>query len=630
MKMAVIGHNLYPRLQTLQTQDPEINVATEGVGVMEEASLISVIVIIVLGIFSQWLAWRVQWPSIVIMSIAGLLIGPIFGLVNPEQELGDLYRPLISLAVAIILFEASSGLDVREIKGTSASIVRIVTFGMFISWIGGSLAAHYVAGLNLEISFIIGGLFIVTGPTVITPLLRQAKLEPRISAVLKWEGIILDPIGPLLALLAYQVIKVVTNDAAGLDHLFIFFLSAIAAAFVGFAIGMIASFLINRGLFPEYLKSPVILSFVLLCFGFGELMMNETGMLAVTILGLTLARTQKYVASIGSMGHFVENISILLTSTVFILITASLPKEIFGQMFRWPIITFVLVMLFIIRPLSIWISTIGTELTNREKILVSWIAPRGIVALAVSGYFAAILLDDGYQGASILTALTFALVFITVCAHGFTLEPLAKKFGLANTGPPGILIIGASEFSVAFADHCKQMGIPVLMMDHTYEHLKQAKEKDINTYYGEILSEHTKFEVDLTPYEYLLAMTDEAAYNALVCQSLLPEFGYSHTFALPVTKKRSETKQDAPPSIKANVLFGEKYHDLNKKISEGYTFTTFDLDDEEKGTVQKADLSDHRTLLFIRKKNGVLSFATLEEELKVDEGDEMVVVCPDE
>src|SRR5699024_9628257 len=169
---------------------------------MEQAALLSIVVIIVLGIFSQWLAWRIQWPSIVIMSVAGLIIGPIIGLINPESALGELYSPLISLAVAIILFESSSGLDFRELKGLSKSVFRVITLGAFLAWIGGSLAAHYIAGLNLAIAFIIGGLFIVTGPTVIIPLLRQAKLKPRVATVLKWEGIIIDPAGPLLALFA--------------------------------------------------------------------------------------------------------------------------------------------------------------------------------------------------------------------------------------------------------------------------------------------------------------------------------------------------------------------------------------------------------------------------------------------
>lgn len=593
---------------------------------MEQAALISIVVILGLGIFSQWLAWRIQWPSIVIMSIAGLLIGPIFGLINPQSALGDLYSPIISLAVAIILFEGSSSLDIREIKGISKSVFRIVTGGAFLAWIGGSFAAHFIAGLRWEIAFIIGGLFVVTGPTVIIPLLRQAKLKPRTAAVLKWEGIIVDPAGPLLALFAYQVIKVLTNETLQAHYLLNFFLGAIVAIVLGYVLGMIVSIMVSRGVFPEYLKSPIILSFVLICFAIGEVVMHETGMLAVTVMGLTLGRTKKYVSSIENIGHFVENISVILTSTVFILLTSSLTRETIYEIFTLPIIGFVLVMLFIVRPLSIWISTIGTELTMAEKSLISWIAPRGVVALTVAGYFASILIEDGYADASLLMALTFALVFITVCAHGFSIGPIAKKLGLASNDPPGILIVGASSFSVALAEQLKHMGIPVLISDTSTDRLHPAFEKGIDTYQGEILSEHTQFEIDLTPYGTILAMTGDVAYNALVCQSYIPEFGYQNTFALPVGGVGKNEQTRIPTPLKAHLLFGEDavFRELNRKINIGYKLETININN--KATISKDELEVNGIPLFIKKKNDSITFITLKNKLIFDEGDKLVVL----
>ncbi|SFH58461.1 cation:proton antiporter [Pisciglobus halotolerans] len=593
---------------------------------MEEAALLSIVIIVVLGIFSQWIAWRIQWPSIVIMSIAGLLIGPVFGIVQPEQSFGEMYSPMISLAVAVILFEGSSSLDIREVKGISKSIFRIVTWGAFLGWIGGALAAHFVAGLSLEISFIIGGLFIVTGPTVIIPLLRQSKLQPRTATILKWEGIIVDPAGPLVALFAYEVIRVTTNSAVHPGYLVTFFISSILSGIVGYLLGLLLSMLTSRGRFPEYLKSPIILSFLFICFSLGEVIMNETGMLSVTVMGLTIGHAKKSVSSIKSIGHFVEDISVLLTSTVFILLTASLPKEVISQVFTWPIMAFVLVMLFIVRPLSIWISTIGTEVTTQEKILISWIAPRGIVALTVSGYFAEILIADGYEDATLLTALTFALVFITVCAHGFTLGPLAKKLGLASTERPGILIVGANTFSIAFAEYCQSIGIPVLIVDHSYTHYQRAKDKGIPAYYGEILSEHTQFNIDLTPYETMLIMTDEAAYSALVFQSYVQEFGYNHTFILAVQIKHDFQKQTFPSSMKSNILFGELSEELNQKLKDGKTFSLVDLNITERKMMESENLPIDGTLLFILKKNGSLSFVTVNHRIVLDKGDQAVVL----
>ncbi|KAB8137463.1 sodium:proton antiporter [Gracilibacillus oryzae] len=585
----------------------------------------SIVIIISLGMFSQWLAWRIQWPSIVIMTIAGLFIGPMLGLVNPQAELGGLYSPIISLAVALILFEGSTSLDIREVRGISKSVYRIVTFGALLAWIGGSFAAHLIAGLSLEISFIIGGLFVVTGPTVIIPLLRQAKLPPRVASVLKWEGIIVDPIGPLLALFAYEIFKITSEGPFQFIDFIPFFVDSILATSVGFAIGFLVSFFVGKGLFPEYMKSPIIFCFVLICFIFGEAIMHETGMLAVTVMGLTLARSKKYVHSIGSIGHFMENISVMLTSTVFILITASLTRETLIDVFTWPIILFVITMLFLVRPLSIWLSTIGTELSLKEKALVGWIAPRGIVALTVSGYFAELLIEDGYQDATILTPLTLALVFITVCAHGFTIGPFARKLGLANTESSGVMIVGASSFSIAFAKHLKELGTSVLITDTSYDKLSRARKFGIATYHGEILSEHSDFEIDMTPYDTILAMRGDAAYNALVCQTYFPEFGYNNTFSLPVGGFQSEHKE-VPPSIKANLLFGEgaTFTELNKKVNIGYILKTIEF--KNKQTILKNEWKSEGIPLCIKRKNGSMVFVTFKDKLMLDAGDQLIVL----
>ncbi|GIO24052.1 sodium:proton antiporter [Oceanobacillus sp. J11TS1] len=597
---------------------------------MENIALISIAVIVVVGIFSQWLAWRIQWPSIVIMSIAGLLMGPVFGLFNPQEALGSLYSPLISLAVAIILFEGSSSLDVREIKGVSKSVFRIISIGAFLAWIGGAMAAHFIAGLSLEISFIIGGLFIVTGPTVILPLLRNAKLKPRTAAVLKWEGIIVDPFGPLLALFAYEVIKVLTTDSLHANYMISFFISALIAVIFGYVIGFFVSLMISKGIFPEYLKSPVIIAFVLLCFTLAEVVMHETGMLAVTVMGLTLARTKKYVSSIGhDVSHFVENISVLLTSTVFILLTASLSRETIAEMFSWPIIGFVLVMLFVVRPLSIWLSTIGTELSNAERTLIGWIAPRGIVALSVSGYFASSLLNDGREEAGILIALTFALVFITVCVHGFSLRPIAKALKLANDAPPGVLLVGANSFSIALAAYLQKIGIPVLISDSSSAQLQPAIHKQIPTYQGQILAEHSEYEVDLTPYETILSLTGDAAFNALVSQSYAPSFGYNNTFMLPSNEFQQGEVNEVPATRKAHLLFDENaiFTELNKKINTGYTIQALPI--EQKSKIERNQLQADTVPLLVKKENKTIQLITLQNKIPLAEGDQLVVLKKD-
>lgn len=597
---------------------------------MEELALISVVAVLALGIFSQWLAWRIQWPSIVIMSIAGLIIGPVLGLINPEAALGDLYGPMISLAVAVILFEGSSNLDIREIKGISKSVTRIVTIGAFLAWILGSIAAHYFAGLQWEIAFIIGGLFVVTGPTVIIPLLRSAKLKSRTAAVLKWEGIIVDPAGPLLALFAYEVIKVLSNDNLTMSNLLSFFGGAFLAVLLGLASGLLISVMASKGQFPEYLKSPIVLALVLVCFMLAEVIMHETGMLAVTVMGLTIGRSKQYVSSIGNLGHFVENVSVMLTSTVFILLTASLPRETIAQMFTLPILAFVLVTLFVVRPLSIWISTIGTELDRNERILIGWIAPRGIVALTVAGYFASILVNDGYEEASLLTALTFALVIITVCAHGFTIGPLAKKLHLASNDPPGVLIIGASNFTASLGAQLKELGIPALVMDPSRGRLNLAASKGVETFEGQILSEQARFAVDLTPYSTILSMTGDASYNALISQSFAPEFGFNNTFSLPISVNHQMNESELPTSLKAHMLFAEDatFGELNRKVNTTFELGTIPIGEEETEDKWIKTLPENITPLFIKKENDTIVFVTLTKRFNLEKGDTLAVLRP--
>lgn len=593
---------------------------------MSESLLFIIIIIITLGISSQWVAWRFQLPAIVVMAFTGLLIGPVFGIINPKEVLGEIFTPLVSLSVAIILFEGSLSLDTRELRGLSKPVFRIVTFGAGIAWIAGSLAAHYVAGLDWAVAFIIGGLFIVTGPTVIIPLLRQAKLKLRTAAVLKWEGIIVDPFGALLAVFAFQIVNFLTKENVQLHTLLYFLAGSLFAIVLGYTFRIFISYMILKGKIPEYLKSPILFVTVLLCFGISEEVMHETGMLAVTVMGVTLARMKKYISSIGDIRHFNENISVLLTSTVFIILTASLPRTTILEIFSWPIICFVIIMLFVVRPLSIWISTIGTDLTISERILIGWIAPRGIVALTVSSYFATELLDEGYSDASIITTLTFALVIITVCAHGFSIGFLAKKLGLANTQPPGILISGANKFSIAFGEYCKKIGIPILIVDISDEHLLYAKKKGLETYSGQILSEQLQFEIDMNRFEYLMAVTDTDSYNVLVANTYVPQFGYHNTFLLSIHDMEKIEQERISLSKKAHLLFGkeEVFEELNRKIESGYKFKTIRVEKEQK--INKKEQQSEDVLLFIRHRDGSITFSTLYEYLSVIPGDELVIL----
>lgn len=582
--------------------------------------------IIFLGVFSQWIAWRFQLPAIVLMSIAGLLVGPLLGIISPATSFGDLFNPFISLAVAIILFEGSLNLNFKEIRGFSKPVGRIVTFGALIAWLGGSVAVHYVAGLSWAVAFVIGGLFIVTGPTVILPMLRQAKLSARPATILKWEGIIVDPFGALLALFAFQfVLFAIGNETAAAFGLF--FLAALFAIILGVGAGYGMGRMFEKGQIPEFLKSPMVFGVVLLIFVVSDLIMHETGLLAVTAMGMMMANMN--ITSINDMRHFKENISVLLISSVFVMLTASLSRELLLEIFNWRIAAFVLAMLFIVRPLSIWISTIGTDLTWKEKTLIGWIAPRGIVALTVSGYFATVLLDAGFEDAEILTALTFALVFSTVVAHGFTIGWVGRKLGLASSEAPGVLIIGGSRFTTSLATVLKDMELKVMIMDSSWGRLHKARQAGLPTFTGEILSEHTEYEVDLTPYEMMIVATETDSYNALVVNNFVPEMGRPNLYQ---TAIHTGDPSDFHASLGGRTLFGNDWniHELDWKVEMGYTMRKTQI--TEQFTYDEFILrSVEGTIpLFIKREQGKLEFLTVDSEIEPKEGDTLVSFSPPE
>ncbi|WP_341962213.1 cation:proton antiporter [Planococcus maritimus] len=576
--------------------------------------------IIFLGVLSQWIAWRLRLPAIVLMSIAGLLIGPIFAVISPEESFGDLFRPLVSLAVAIILFEGSLNLNFKEIRGFSKPVWRIVTFGALLAWAGGTLASHYVAGLSWAVSFVIGGLFIVTGPTVIMPLLRQAKLKARPAALLKWEGIIVDPFGALLALFAFQFVLFaegeVTAAAFGL-----FFLAALFATVLGAVAGFGMGWMFEHGQIPEFLKSPMVFGVVLLTFVISDIVMHETGLLAVTAMGMVMANMN--ISSINDMRHFKETMSILLISSVFMMLTASLNMDVLFEIFNWSIILFVLAMLFIVRPLSIWLSTIGTDLSWRERALIGWIAPRGIVALTVSGYFANVLLDAGFEDADLLTALTFALVFSTVVAHGFSITWVGRKLGLASAEDPGLIIVGASRFTTALAKVLHDMDKNVLLVDDSWGRLQKARQIGIKTYVGNILSEHTEYEVDLTPYEKMIVASETDSFNALVVNNFVPEMGRINLYQ---TALHEGDPADFHSSLSGRILFTEDWniHSLDDKEEQGYAIRSTKL--TERFTYEEFNQrwSANTIPLFVETAQGNIEFFTSDKVLEPKQGDTII------
>ncbi len=386
--------------------------------------------IIVLGITAQWLAWRLHLPAIILLSLFGLLAGPVFGWIQPSTDLGELLQPVIKLGVAVILFEGGLSLRLHELKEAAIGVRRLVTLGVLFVFGLGSVAAHYIAGLAWPVAMVFGAITTVTGPTVIIPLLRQAKLRRRPASYLKWEGIVNDPTGALLAVLTFQYFMFAQDQ--GLDELLLHMSAGLVIAVaLGGGGAWLLAWLFRRGAVAEYLKGPVALASALTVYVMANAAFEEAGLLAATIMGVVLGNLR--LPSITEMRRFKEYLVILLVSSVFILLTADLDPGIMLHL-DWRAGLLLLAVLLLVRPIGVLAATLGSGMSWQERSLVAWIAPRGIVAAAVAGVFGPQLQAQGYQGAHLLLPLVFALVFITVVLHGLSLRPLAQRLDHGTEG----------------------------------------------------------------------------------------------------------------------------------------------------------------------------------------------------
>lgn len=593
----------------------------------------------VLGIGAQWLAWRLQRPAIVLMAIAGLLFGPFLSWIltlpfvdgsdglrsvveamhlNPEKDFGDLYRPMVGIAVAIILFEGGLNLRFKDLRDASHAVTRMVVVAAPIAWALGAAAAHYIVGLQWDIAIMVGGLFVVTGPTVIIPLLRQAHLPGRTAAVLKWEGIVNDPLGALFAVGGYELIRFRMMG----ENLEFAMIKLVTAAVIGALFGVLSGWALawafRRGHVPEYLKAPVVLIWVLFIYVMANEVAEETGLLAVTTLGIAMANSK--FASMQEMRRFKENIAVLLVSGIFVVLTATLTPEVL-QMFDWRVFGFVLAMMFVVRPIAVVVSTIWSGLNWRETLLVSWIAPRGVVAVSVAGLFASELQEIGRPDGAIFVPLAFALVFATVLSSGFTITPLTRWLGLAKEEETeGVLIVGANPWSLGLAKALKDMDIPVLVADTNWRRLRGARLEGHNVFYGEVLSENADHRLDHSAFDHLIAATPNDAYNALVCVEFAPELGRHRVFQVAGTEQEESDPTAITFTARGRTLstHGRSFDALTRDWWSGWRFRSTTLSDTYSYDDFIRDRGENIDVLVAKRPDGTLDFLNPEQKSKAE------------
>lgn len=521
-----------------------------------------------LGFACQWLAWRRKLPAILFLLLSGIALGPVTGLLRPDALLGDLLFPFVSLGVAVILFEGSLTLRFSEIRGLGPSILRLVSLGALVTTGGLAVVAHAVAGLDWAMSLLFGALCSVTGPTVIVPMLRSVRPNERIANVLRWEGIVIDPVGALLAVLVFEALAL----GHGNHGVAVFAWTVALGSAVGLAAALALAYVLRRHLLPEYLHNYATLALLLMTFSVANAVADESGLLAVTVMGMTLANLRGL--HMEDILDFKEHLSTLLISMLFIILAARLQWPTLAE-FGAGIVVLAAAIL-VVRPLAVLVSTLGGALSWRERALIAWIAPRGIVAASVSALFALKLEERGVANAGTLVTLTFLMIIGTVVIQSGTARRLAVWLGVAEPEPRGVLIVGSSLVARTLGEALKKMGYVPTMADEDWQAIRAARMAGLRTFHGNPVSEHADRRLDLIGIGWLLALSTRVEMNTLACVRYRPEFGIDRVFRLRVLAPGEAPKQAQSLKMQAPALFGDTitHAEIERRLQAGWCVKT--------------------------------------------------------
>lgn len=596
---------------------------------MPEELLIGLASIVVLGVLAQWIAWRVHLPAILLLLVFGFAAGPWLGILHPDQLFGDLLFPLVSVSVAIILFEGGLSLKVGELREVGGIVRNLTTIAILVTWILAAVAAYYVVGIDLGPAVLLGAILVVSGPTVIIPLLRQIRPTGKVGSIVKWEGIVNDPIGAILAVLVFEVLLAEGMQAGTLVAVLGIAKAAIFGTLIGLAAAGVVVVLLRRYLIPDFLQNPVTLMLVVVAFAAANEIQPESGLLAVTVMGVALAN-QKYV-SVHHIVEFKETLRVLLISSLFIILAARLTGNDLAlfSVANW---IFVALLIVVIRPVAVWLSTLRSDVSWRERLFLSWMAPRGIVAAAVISVFAIRLSETGYPRCDCLVPLAFQVIIGTVAVYGLTAPWLARRLRLALPNPQGVLFAGAEPWVQDIARVLRNEGFTVVMVDSNWANVTAARKAGCRVYYDSILSESLLAEIQLDGVGRLLAMTPNDEVNSLAALRFANTFGRSEVYQLPSrTSRENDADSTMPRHLRGRHLFAEKasFEYLQARVLAGAVIKTTSITEEFPSEKYLQTYGKETLPLLLITKSRQIEIFTLDTEIQPVPGDTIVALVDD-
>lgn len=590
--------------------------------------------IVILGILAQWVAWRFKIPAILPLILIGLAIGPLFTLISDNGEKliepvwneskgsglfpGEMLFHFVSLAISVILFEGSLTLKKNEVLNVGPVIFKLITVGVIITFFGAGLTSHFLFNLSWPISFLFAALIIVTGPTVITPILRNIPLKKDISAVLKWEGILIDPIGAVAAVLMFEFISIGQGQEFTQQALIEFGKTVIIGFSIGFSFAYALYFAIKRNTIPHYLMNVISLSAVLGVYVLSEQFAHESGLLSVVVMGMVLGNID--LPNLKELLYFKESLSVLLISILFILLAANIDMADLYLIYNWKTLILFAVVVFLIRPLGVFASTTGSGLKFNERLFISWVGPRGIVAAGIASLFGTRLAMNGEPGAEYITPLVFVIVLGTVLLNATTARIFAKISGVFLNESSGILIVGASNMSRLIAKYLQKNDKHVVLIDSNKENIERAKAMGLDAMEANIFSDDLTDNPEFSDVGYLMSLTSSVEVNKHAISRFKNQLGENGSFRL-ITPEEMKDSENVPEEA----LFSKKDDYINLiEVARDYPKVS-EIELKSKShflkEITRLNKEKHAIPIFIKDLNNEIHIiGSYNDQMKIEEG----------
>lgn len=592
--------------------------------------------IIILGILAQWFAWRLKIPAILPLILIGLLVGPIATLFTPDGSKliepvwngdsglfpGESLYYFVSLAIAIILFEGGLTLRRSEILNVGPVIVKLITVAVIITFVGAGIAAHFILGLSWQISLLFSALIIVTGPTVISPILRNIPLKKDVSSILKWEGILIDPIGALVAVLMFEFIVAGKGEAYTTTALIEFGKIVLFGFTFGFTFAHALSFAVKKKVIPHYLLNVSTLATVLGAFVLANLFAHESGLLAVVVMGIIMGH--KNLPNLKELLYFKESLSVLLISILFILLAANINYADLLLVYNWETLILFIIVVFVVRPLGVFLSSINSTLKFNEKLFISWVGPRGIVAAGIASLFGLKLMNQNIPDAELITPLVFTIVLGTVLLNATTARPIAKLIGVFLTDSQGVLIVGSSSFSRLIAQYLKENNRHVVIVDNNKSNIEKAKQKEIDAIHANIYSEDLIDNIELSDVGYIMALTGNTSVNKKAIENFAKTFGEHGTYRVISSEEMEDPEQNPDEGLFSHTDDYIKLVNLSRRYPK-INDIKLNSKDHYSGLIEISKVEADIIPLFIKNGDGKLEIINSNSiDAEIDENSRLV------